>query len=101
MLLFFRIGFLCCKKEFVLEIRLLPIGEAEGIRNDLSAPVCRGPYNHVTSQSLSLDDVSHAYIISSQYATNQFRVSGEIVFNLFFDFAHVRHEAFSNLALLL
>jgi hypothetical protein len=83
MLRFFRIGFLF-RKEFDFDIRLLLAGDEEGIVNNLSDPVCSGPYNQVTSQSFS-----------------QLRVSGDIVFNLFFDLVHVLHDAFSNLALLL
>jgi len=85
MLRFFKIGFLF-KKEFDLDIRLLFIGEleGEGIRKALSDAVCKGPYNQVTSQSFS-----------------QFKVSGDTVFKWFFAFIHVRHDAFSNLALLL
>ena len=32
--------------------------------------------------------------------SHQFSVSGETVFNLYLDLVHVRHDAFSNLALL-
>lgn len=81
MLRFFKIGFLF-RNEFDFEIRLLLAGDVDGIPRDLSEPVCRGPYSHVTSQSFS-----------------QFSVSGDTVFNLFFDFAHVRHDAFSKRAL--
>jgi hypothetical protein len=50
---FFKIGFLF-KKEFDFDNRLLLSGEEEGIHNNLSDPVCSGPYNQVTSQSFSL-----------------------------------------------
>lgn len=53
MLLFFKIGFLF-KKELDLESRLLLAGDVEGKCRDFSEPVCKGPYNQVTSQSLSL-----------------------------------------------
>jgi hypothetical protein len=41
-------------------MQLLLAGEEEGILNDLSDPVCSGPYSQVTSQSLNLVDVSEA-----------------------------------------
>jgi len=41
--------------------------------------VCNGPYNQVTSQSLS-----------------QFKASGDTVFNWFLAFTHDLHEAFSS-----
>jgi hypothetical protein len=53
---FFKMGFLC-KNEFDFEILLLA-GDVDGI-NDLSDPVCSGPYNQVTSQSLSLLIISY------------------------------------------
>jgi hypothetical protein len=105
---FFKIGFLF-KNEFDLEIRLLLAGELadDGIRKALSVAVCNGPYNQVTSQSFNLYTVrrliGYKRLLRSiaGHETYQFSVSGDTVFNLFFDFVHVRHEAFSNLALLL
>lgn len=100
MLRFLRIGFLF-KKELDFEIRLLPAGELEGNRSDLSAPVCNGPYNQVTSQSFSLCKLVTFLLPWSgiDEQTYQLSVSGETVFSLFLDFVQVRHEAFSNLAL--
>ena len=37
---------------------------------------------------------------STLISTYQFKVSGDMVFSLFFDFVHVLQDAFSNLALL-
>ena len=42
----------------IFEIRLLFTGDVEGKCSVLSDPVWRGPYNQVTSQSLSLRSVS-------------------------------------------
>jgi len=102
-------GFLF-KKEFDFDIRLLLVGELEGIFKVLSDPVCNGPYSQVTSQSFSLVYISkytvrlampNCWLYHQDLAqTYQLRVSGDTVFNLFFDFVHVRHDAFSNLALL-
>ena len=104
MLRFFKIGFFW-RKEFDFEIWLLSHVEELGI-HDLSDPVCNGPYNHVTSQSFSLVNVSKVPFGWDQYVsaclnTYQFKVSGDTVFSLFFALTHVRHEAFSSLALLL
>ena len=69
-------------------------GEVGSVRARPKVPTCdwRGPYNHVTSQSFNLK------IKSRQNSFYQLRVSGVIVFNLYFDFVQVRHEAFSSLA---
>ena len=97
------------KNEFDLDIQLL-LGDVEGILNDLSDPVWSGPYNQVTSQSFNLGQMLPRGLGTPGQAggwlwpnrrihTYQFRVSGDMVFNLFFDFVHVLHDAFSNLAL--
>jgi len=76
MLRFFKIGFFMAEPVFD---RLL-LGCAE-LAFKFEEPGCNGPYSQVTSQSLS-----------------QLSVSGETVPNLFFDFIHVLHEAFSSRA---
>lgn len=74
-LLFLRMGFLWTNEPCFDKPELfLPVL----LRDSLELCVCSGPYNHVTSQSLS-----------------QFRVSGETVLRLYLAFIHVRHDAFS------
>lgn len=80
MLRFLRMGFLLMK-ELLFDNMLLPVSETGWVRG-VYEDVCNGPYNHVTSQSLS-----------------QLRVSGETVRNRYFALAQVRHDAFSNLDL--
>lgn len=97
MLRFLRQGFLSkLTKEWVLEMAVLEA--AVWLVDRVADMDCRGPYNHVTSQSLSLG----ALVRSSMWVwtwTYQLSVSGETVLRLFFDFIHVLQDAFSNLAL--
>ena len=67
-----------------------------------SETVWRGPYNHVTSQSLNLVHFSKVIntpetLIVKAY---QCKVSGGTVFKRYFDFVQARHAAFSSLTLL-
>ena len=81
-LLFLRIGFLF-KNELDLDKRLLSAGDVEGRCKDFSEPVCKGPYNQVTSQSLSLEIVRQSHCLESaiqQGISYQLRVSGDTVF---------------------
>ena len=58
MLLFLRIGFLFgCKNELLFERRDDGRGDELGIAKGFELMVWRGPYSHVTSQSLSLKRV--------------------------------------------
>jgi len=78
---FFKMGFFC-RKEDDVDIRL---GGGEAVvLSGLLVSVCNGPYNQVTSQSLS-----------------QFKLSGEMVFSPYLAFVHVLQEAFSRRTLLL
>ena len=83
-------------------------GEDEGTLNNVSDPVCSGPYNQIISQSLSLGDVSKSaatpnsrhckWLLIKAY---QFTDSGDTVCNSSFNFVQALHNAFSSLAPLL
>lgn len=100
MLRFFRMGFLCSPiKELVFDRQALEDSVLEG--ESFRSPSCRGPYSQVTSHSFNLEIKSihrteQAWRFLSTY---QLSVSGDTVLRLFFDFIHVRQDAFSNLAL--
>ena len=91
---FFKIGFLLMKELF------FEICDDELFVSDVIGRDCaglRGPYSHVTSDSLSLDHhVSYSCRILRGISSYQLSVSGEIVRNRYFDLAHVLHDAFSN-----
>ena len=98
MLRFLRIGFLeRFTNELVLDNDTLE-GSVCVFANGLM-PDWRGPYNQVTSQSLSLFYVSSRDLLEGKQ-TYQFSDSGEIVLRLFLAFIHVLQEAFSKRALL-
>lgn len=82
MLRFFRIGFVLYNDP---DDCLGSAGDATGDAGEwlviVSAPTDSGPYSQVTSQSFS-----------------QFSLFADSVFNPFFFFAHVLHDAFSNRA---
>jgi hypothetical protein len=93
MLRFFKIGFLWVNDAF-RETAVLVVFSWWVIGCVVAG--LRGPYSHVTSLSLSLNNVSiRQDRIMIQNFTNQLSVSGLIVGSWYLLFTHVRHAAFS------
>ena len=117
MLRFLRIGFLTpLTKDPDLDKRLT--GSEFCCEQKRFEAGCMGPYSHVTSTSFSLrgwlvvvkrmknleagctdgdDRRPMTGVQIEEIATHQFNVSGDTVFSLNCDLAHVLHEAFSSL----
>ena len=110
---FLRIGFLLgWRKELDLLSREEGKGEELGMAKGFELMVWRGPYSHVTSQSLSLNTISvnkcilereeererEAEEMWEEWKTYQFNVSGLTVPSPYLAFIHVLQLAFSNRA---
>lgn len=75
----------------------LQLEDTDEILSVRFASVCKGPYNHVVSQSFNLWRFSDALCHEGTTTTYQFSASGDTVRSLDRFFSHDRQDAFSNL----